>query len=547
MTRFDLIDEPWLPCLAPDGAAVEVGLEHALLRAHEWRELSDPSPLVTVALHRLLLAVLHRALAGPPNTEAWREIWNAGRFPPERIGGYLGTWRRRFDLFDPERPFFQAPPGVFDGAKPPDPVTRLAQEAAAGNNATLFDHAADGQPGPVAAAEAARRLVAMQAFPIGFGKSTPFYLKDGPLTRGYSVLAVGSSLFETLMLNLLPAGVAASIVPTAGDGRPHWEQDVLPTPDERGTEPTGYADVLAWPSRSIRLVPAGDGTLVAGCRLQQNLKLRDGVFDPFKAYRLDKQQGWRPRGFRPEKALWRDSTALFARHGRNGSGQRPPELMEWLARVDDERIDGAIDARPVYALAAFGMATDEGKAASVLLWRREHLPLPLALLGEEGAEEAIARAVALAEAAGRHLGWAATRLALLLAEPGAERAANDQPGKKPSKDQMDRARALAGTLGLERRFWPRLDAAFAGFLTRLPADRAHDERADAVVFGTRELPAWRAVVEEAARRAFDEGTGGLARSARSLRAVTEARRAFGGGLAAALDTAGGDRTEGGDE
>src|SRR5581483_3989392 len=109
MPSFDLIDEPWLPCVRPDGAAVELGLRQALAGAHELGELYDPSPLVTVALHRLLLAILHRAYRGPAVPAAWRAIWNAGRFDPAVIDAYLDRWRHRFDLFDPERPFYQVP------------------------------------------------------------------------------------------------------------------------------------------------------------------------------------------------------------------------------------------------------------------------------------------------------------------------------------------------------------------------------------------------------------------------------------------------------
>ena len=272
---------------------------------------------------------------------------------------------------------------------------------------------------------------------------------------------------------------------------------------------------------------------MATCLIQQNLKVRDGVFDPFKAFWQSKQQGWRPIGFRAERALWRDSAVLFERHGRSGSARRPPELMEWLARIDDERLDGAIEARAVYELAAFGLATDEGKAASVVLWRREHLPLPLALLEEEGAEEAIRTAVEMAEAAGRQVTAAAVRLALLLVEPGADRP----EGERTSKEAMDRAKALAGTFGLERRYWPRLEAPFGRFLEALPGDRAYDADAMDEVLGGATLPAWRAEVSSAARRAFEEGTSGLARSARSLKAVATARRQFGGRLEAALGAA----------
>ena len=76
---FNLLDEPWIPCVfLGSGALQELGLRDTLVRAHEIRAIVDPSPLVTVALHRLLLAVLHRVF-GPLNAAAWARLWEQER------------------------------------------------------------------------------------------------------------------------------------------------------------------------------------------------------------------------------------------------------------------------------------------------------------------------------------------------------------------------------------------------------------------------------------------------------------------------------------
>ncbi|MBU0608857.1 MAG: type I-E CRISPR-associated protein Cse1/CasA, partial [Armatimonadetes bacterium] len=83
---FNLLHEPWIPVLlsaadsAGPGGQRQMGLAEVLIRAHEIREIADPSPLVTVALHRLLLAVLHRVFA-PTDERAWEQLWRAGRLP----------------------------------------------------------------------------------------------------------------------------------------------------------------------------------------------------------------------------------------------------------------------------------------------------------------------------------------------------------------------------------------------------------------------------------------------------------------------------------
>ena len=62
MSRFNLIDEKWIPVRFLDGSRDELGIRDTLLRAKEIAAIEDSSPLVVTALHRFLLAVLYRAL-----------------------------------------------------------------------------------------------------------------------------------------------------------------------------------------------------------------------------------------------------------------------------------------------------------------------------------------------------------------------------------------------------------------------------------------------------------------------------------------------------
>ncbi|NJL73503.1 MAG: type I-E CRISPR-associated protein Cse1/CasA [Candidatus Competibacteraceae bacterium] len=170
MKSFNLLDEPWIPCVRADGACFDLGLAQVIDQAHELREVYEDSPLVTVALHRLLLAVLHRAYGGPRRKADWRALWEVGRFDTSVVGGYLQQWAPRFDLLHPERPFYQCRDAEILEAKL-HPASALRQELASGNNATLFDH---GRIARFSLAEAARALVAVQQFALGGGVSKPF-------------------------------------------------------------------------------------------------------------------------------------------------------------------------------------------------------------------------------------------------------------------------------------------------------------------------------------------------------------------------------------
>lgn len=166
MPSFNLIDQPWIPCIPHTGnGPVLLGLRDTLVHAHEHRELLDNSPLVTVALHRLLLAIIHRTLHGPRTTAEWQALREQGRFDVQRISDYLESCRSRLDLFDSQRPFYQVP--RMEDVNTISAAT-LAHEKASGNNSTLFDHTTN-STGALIPHQAARYLVAFQAFALGGG------------------------------------------------------------------------------------------------------------------------------------------------------------------------------------------------------------------------------------------------------------------------------------------------------------------------------------------------------------------------------------------
>jgi CRISPR system Cascade subunit CasA len=205
MNKFNLTEEPWIPCLMLEtNETKDLSLFDVFSRAHEIKEITDNSPLVLVSLHRLLLAILHRNF-GPKSFDDWKELWRKGCWDAEKLKSYFDKCKDRFNLFDEERPFYQYPRVLKAGGKEADivPLELLMQEKVAGNNATLFDHSFDENPKGYSFAISARYLLARQAFSIGFGKNYPFYLSDSSIIRGFTVLTLGKNLFETLALNLI--------------------------------------------------------------------------------------------------------------------------------------------------------------------------------------------------------------------------------------------------------------------------------------------------------------------------------------------------------
>ena len=66
----------------------EVSLRDLILHARTYSRIDDPSPLVTVALLRLTLALLHRGLRGPLNTTQAAE-WFAQGFSEGTLETYF--------------------------------------------------------------------------------------------------------------------------------------------------------------------------------------------------------------------------------------------------------------------------------------------------------------------------------------------------------------------------------------------------------------------------------------------------------------------------
>jgi CRISPR system Cascade subunit CasA len=466
---FDLLQSPWVPCIRADGTTVELGLHDALAQAHELRELHGESPLVTAALYRLLLAMLHRVF-GPATYAEWAALWAARRWDAARLDAYLDCWRHRFDLFDPEHPFYQAP----DERVKPKSIVSLIHDVASGNNPTLFDHHTEDEGITLTPAQAARMLVAAQAFGLGGLSGLPQKFTDAPCAGGVIFLVQGETLFETLALNLIRYTDDAPL-PRWPDDRPAWEMDDPFTPER--SVPRGHLDYLTWQNRRVMLLPdeTENGIVVRQMTVAPALRLESGVLDPMKHYRKDEKRGPLPLPFIEGRALWRDSAVLFRLHDE---GYQPPRAFQWLAELVDEDHLSKSQTRRYLAL---GMSK---KQAKVNFYRSERMPLPLDYLVKKELVETLDTALGMAERTARQL-WGATRtLATILLVPDG----GQESARKP--DPKDLAHLTQGW-AVERRYWSRLEIPFRETMGALPEGVEEAlERWRETLLGT----AWRALI-----------------------------------------------------
>ena len=446
MSRYNLIDEPWIPVRDLNGKLVDLGIKDVLLRSRELSAIEDPSPLVVASLHRFLLAVLYRALKGPTDIEHAKRLFRDG-FPAKDIVDYLEHWRGRFFLFDEKYPFGQIPsftPNTWRA------WTALATEHNADNAKVLFDHISVKAPGAIPFANCVRWMLATQTFALSCGKSELAHTGTAPSASALMVLPVGRNLADTLSYALVPQNreIIANDIPI-------WEREpeaVASLRENVARTVSGWADEYTWRARAIKLeaAPQSDGCVARlGFASGVGVDAAGDRPDPMLGYRLDDKRGKLPRQF-PERGLWRDFDSLLPDDSRLA-----PLVIENAVLLS--RADRARFPRTVMVL---GQSNNKAK---VEFWRMERYALPQALIGDRQVKTEIGQLLKDAEAAGKAL-WAACR----------EFSRHQLSRGKREPDRGD-VRKLVGQMPTLPQFWSALEADFHKVLQEYTLERNRDE------------------------------------------------------------------------
>lgn len=298
MSRFNLVDEKWIPVRFLDGTRHELGIRDTLLKSTEIAAIEDPSPLVTAALHRFLLAVLYRALEGPTDIDQAKTLFKEG-LPAGKITAYLERWRDRFWLFDEKYPFAQNP-NVPKNAV--EPWTKLTAEYNATSNKVLFDHTDTKDPGARKPRECARWLLSTMTFSISGGRG--YYPSPSP--NAMMCIPLGRNLHNTLSYNLVPYPNREVMLKDSA----LWEREPLSLPLAVPKQAaSGYADLYTWQPRMIFLEESPSGMIsitrfIPGRGFEN--QSRDP--DPMLPYRMDKAKGALALQFRQDRGTWRDGS-----------------------------------------------------------------------------------------------------------------------------------------------------------------------------------------------------------------------------------------------
>lgn len=517
MFSFNLVDEPWIPCLAitDEGERiVSLNLSDTLIQAHKIKLVNGDNPLVTIAIHRLLLAVLHRVFKGPRNTDEWSGLWQKWKFDELTIEAYLLEHKPRFDIFDEHLPFYQTAEVSTDKAV--SSARLLFQDD---ENATLFNHTLSSQPPEVSPAMSARMLLVFQAFDVSgliTGENRADTANASPLCQTAVCLVRGSNLFQTLMLNLhhYNSEDEEPFPFEQKDDLPVWERQEAVKATER--LPNGYLDLLTWQSRRLRLVPVQkeSGEVVVkswvkmkGVQFPEDFSLQGReTMVAFKKKEKPKPDmpAWSSVGFTKQRVLWRDSYCLLQSFANQSVR---PKTINWLSDLVSE---GILKRSQTIPIDLFGLSTDKAKR---LFWRHESLPVQLEYLDRKELVDRLREAVTKAEHLGKELRSSTRYLAQTLIQFTSKRDAKDDVNK------------LTDSMDVSSIYWSRLETPFNRLLTDLPNDKSEGDEGE-MVYGKRAMADWARVLEKTANDAFHIATRSLDGSSRALKAVAVAERSF---------------------
>ena len=370
---FNLLDEPWIPVRTHAGGVIEVSLSDALLNARDYAALAETAPPNLIALYRLLLAALHRALTTQHG--AWRDAdrarWFREGLPEAPIRTYLELWRERFWLFHPSEPFMQ--------------VAALATEPATANavfhcnsisinrfyGPEMFDHTIfDSRPQQLTSV--LRDMLGLYQFvTYGFfpGKKLKGSDKAGPLYNTASVMPLGNNLGETLLLALHRFDARRT------DDLPGWERPA-PTIVQLLAEPTlatGPNDRYTRQSRAVLLRKGVTPDQIQWIWIAAGMAIKDdpNAPDRMACYRVNKNGKSIRVAFEEARALWRELPSLVPDPSHNHN--TPPAILEEATNLINYLGDS--DA-PINVITA-GITFDQAKP---LRWRAEQIELPQKLL-----------------------------------------------------------------------------------------------------------------------------------------------------------------------
>lgn len=435
--RFNLLRDPWLDCAMGDGGIRTLGLMDVLDKSHEISYLNVDDPMQDAPLFRTLLAFLYAAL-DPVTMDEWKQIWNMGRMPTDKLEEYADRHVEEFWLHSPSKGYCQTPSAEpAGGLKSLKPLSSLIQTP--NGKGTLFPNMAGNAAVDMTDAQLARWVITCNAYDRCAAHGG--FVGDPALHKGISYASMPflgqltvvrlktGNLFTDLMLSLIPldsglfvmdAGGSDSVddlfsfAPKLTAGEPAWEKPDL-VPGEDGTandklRPVSLQDCLTWRSRRIKIYYDSDG-VASRVMLSpgQHVTVEDQMgLEPMAAWKAvqakkDAPINWIPLRYSAEKSFWRGLPSLLAAT----DDSKPPMTLRWAAKLSD---DGLLTPGYVGNVTVETCRYDSSMSSLVTDYLVDKVDLPVSLVEDPAKTQIVKTAIGKAEDAVRSYGLMVQRI-----------------------------------------------------------------------------------------------------------------------------------------
>ena len=482
--EFNLIDEPWIRVIDNSLRITEVSIKECLLNAHSYKVLYGEMQAQNTAVLRFLIAILYSTFArvNAENEEEeiddiytamerWAGIWELKRFPSEPVTEYLDRYHDRFWLIDKDRPFYQ----IHEAAKGTDfkasKLNAVINKSNNENNTRIFTARSGIEMDRLTLPEAARWLL----FNNGFDDMAAKAKDKGDVAPGVGYLgklglieAVGSNLFETLMLNLTFLKNGSEVwepIKKEPGFCAVWELD-KPRTEERILIPQPSNLAALYTLQSRRNILEKEGSYVIGYKQLSGEKfpLENAFAEQMTLWgkvRKKDEEFYLPMTHDPSRQMWREFSTIAAQEASIHS----PGILSWICVL---RKNDILNEDMVVRFRTVSINYDT-KKNSLTDEFGDELDFSIKLLEDAGNiwQERICKEIHYCEKIARKV----SRLAIDL-EKASGRLPSNSPGTKKNKmikraDEIDKQNA-------KEIFYARIDSVFRNWLYELDPEK-HDE------------------------------------------------------------------------
>lgn len=396
MSRFNLIDEPWISVVIDyKGATKLVGLKEFFENAHTYIALAGDMPTQDFAVMRFILAILHTVFSrydAQGNAyemvklndcmqqleevdqgdyeeyedallDTWKDLWKAGKFP-DIVVKYLDVWHDRFYLYDDKYPFYQVTSNIFLDAKMYNnqgptkdlghisfkTINRVVSEIK--DNTSIFSMVTDNKD-ELTDAQLTRWIIHYMGYSTTPDKTKIESLYDATNIEKYTghkgwLYSIGglhyktNSMFKTLLLNLIL--VHPELQFRYSMQTPAWEfsprENVLFYLKLRSVD--NLARLYTDYSRAMQISKELDKEYGRCLDIVQLpvLDKKNNFLECMTVWNYKKDtkskkdtQLWMPNENKPYESLWRNFGMIYHHISSSAGTYRNPGIIEWIRSV----------------------------------------------------------------------------------------------------------------------------------------------------------------------------------------------------------------------